>query len=389
MRSNRSWRLPPLARDAFAKQGVNNSNPPVAADIAADLNGGGLGVQITTLTELLEFRARRAPDRRAFQFIKEYEGEHRQLTYRELYRRACGVARELKACGLEGERALLLYPAGLDFIVAFFGCLLARVVAVPAYPPRKNHHAERLDAIVLDAQAAAVLTSTEALERIENVVSPQSTLRRLPWLATDALQEVDSQGLDLAAPDSSSLAFLQYTSGSTGHPKGVVLTHGNLMANLARIAEGFGTSDTDICVSWLPLYHDMGLIGGILQPLYAGIDTTLLAPATFLQRPFSWLQALSGTKATISGGPNFAYELCAARVTDEQLSQLDLSHWEVAFNGAEPVRAATLDRFARRFARCGFRREAFYPCYGMAESTLLVSGGRRTHPSSLRRVSAG
>jgi 8-amino-7-oxononanoate synthase len=343
--------------------------------------------QIATLTELLEFRASDTPHRPAFRFLAEGGTLDGELTYAGLFERAAGVAAELVDRRLAGQRALLLYPAGLDFIVAFFGCLLARVVAVPAYPPRKNHHATRLDAIVGDAEASIVLTTRGTIGRLERIVACDSRLHSLPWVATDQLLPALLGDLGGGEAHGSTLAFLQYTSGSTGDPKGVMLTHANLMSNLAHIAQGFGTSASDVSVSWLPLYHDMGLIGGILQPLYAGIDTTLLAPATFLQRPFSWLKAVSERGATISGGPNFAYELCTSRISDEQLSQLDLSHWQIAFNGAEPVRESTLEAFARRFAPCGFRREAFYPCYGLAEATLMVTGGRRLGPLRSRSFS--
>lgn len=340
---------------------------------------------LTTLAQVLTHRAEESPTRLAFRWGIDPQVA-RELTYRELYDQARGVALELQRRGLQGERALLLYPSGLDFIVAFFGCLLAGVVAVPAYPPRKNRHAERLSAIVNDARAAILLSTGDSLARIEGVTDSNSLLRIIPWLATDQLP-ADLQGaFEAPAIDSQTLAFLQYTSGSTGEPKGVKLTHGNLMANLTRIAQGFGTSAVDISVTWLPLYHDMGLIGGILQPIFAAIETTLLAPAQFLQRPLTWLEAISSTGATISGGPNFAYELCVDRISEEELDQLDLSRWEVAFNGAEPIRAATLQRFAQRFARCGFKAEAFYPCYGLAEGTLIVSGGRRATRYATRQI---
>ncbi len=351
--------------------------PPGKGSVAAGPGANDpIASDLTTLAELLAFRANESGDRLAFRFVAD-GSEARTLSYGELYWQARGVATELQQRGLTGERALLLYPAGLDFIVAFFGCLLAGVVAVPAYPPRKNRHTERIAAIVADADARILLSTSESLARIESLVAPDSMLRAMSRLATDTMASDAAQVWQPHSLKDDRLAFLQYTSGSTGQPKGVMLTHGNLMANLARIASGFETSQRDVLVSWLPLYHDMGLIGGVLQPVYSAIETTLLAPAQFLQRPLIWLQTISDMGATISGGPNFAYELCLHRIADDQLGELDLSHWEVAFNGAEPIRAATLERFASRFARCGFRRETFYPCYGLAEATLLVSGGNR------------
>jgi acyl-CoA synthetase (AMP-forming)/AMP-acid ligase II len=181
-------------------------------------------------------------------------------------------------------------------------------------------------------------------------------------------------------------AFLQYTSGSTSQPKGVIVSHGNLMHNEQLIQQAFDQSESSVIVGWLPLYHDMGLIGNVLQTLYVGARCVLLSPAAFLQSPFMWLQAISLAKATTSGGPNFAYDLCVRKVSEEQRAQLDLSSWKVAFNGAEPIRPATLKRFAKVFASCGFKPEAFHPCYGLAEATLFVSGKRAAFRKSSRLV---
>ena len=276
---------------------------------------------------------------------------------------------------MEGERALLLYPSGLDFVAAFFGCLYAGVTAVPAYPPRRNRNMARIDAIANDAEAKIALTTFEVLERVQTMIADTPALQRIRWRATD--QWDDEQADQWRRPDvhGDTLAFLQYTSGSTGTPKGVMLTHSNLMHNSAMITYAFEHSRSGSGCFWLPLYHDMGLIGGILQPLYMGRPNTLLSPTHFLQKPVRWLQAISQSGSTISGGPNFAYDLCAEKVTPEQKRTLDLSRWSLAFNGAEPVRAETIDRFSKAFAECGFRREAFYPCYGLAEATLIVTGG--------------
>jgi 8-amino-7-oxononanoate synthase len=329
----------------------------------------------SNLVDLVRHRATHQAQDRAFTYLVDGETEEIHLSYSELDRQARTIAARLQALGLEGERALLLYPAGLDFITAFIGCLYAGVVAVPAYPPRRNRSLSRIQAIVDDAQAKIALTTFQVWERVQGVLDQSPDLRKIEWLCTDQLPP-DGQD-DWHTPDvhGDTLAFLQYTSGSTGTPKGVVLTHANLMHNSASIAYAFEHTRSGSGVFWLPSYHDMGLIGGILQPLYIGQANVLLSPMSFLQKPYRWLKAISRYRSTISGGPNFAYDLCVRKITPEQRDTLDLSRWSLAFNGAEPVQAETIEQFSKMFAPCGFRPEAFYPCYGMAESTLIVSGG--------------
>jgi 8-amino-7-oxononanoate synthase/acyl carrier protein len=330
--------------------------------------------------ELLRHRARHQGDSRGYLFLVDGESEEAELTYAELDRQARAIAAWLQSHGLEGERALLLFPAGFEFIAAFFGCLYAGVVAVPAYPPRMNRSLDRIHAIANDARAQVALTTAAVLERIQPLLKETPELERLTWLATDAPPPgIENRWQDPSA-EGDTLAFLQYTSGSTGTPKGVMLSHSNLLHNCALIAHAFEHTHTLNAVFWLPSYHDMGLVGGILAPLYQGAPNVLMSPMAFLQRPFRWLQAISRHKATTSGGPNFAYDLCIRKITPEQRAQLDLSSWNIAFNGAEPVRSETLDRFAEMFEPCGFRREAFYPCYGLAEATLIVSGGYKARP---------
>ncbi|HWP45778.1 MAG TPA: fatty acyl-AMP ligase [Candidatus Limnocylindrales bacterium] len=357
--------------------------------------------EISTLVDLLRLRALQQPQQKAYTFLVDGEGEELQISYEELDRKARMIGGWLQNAGVTGERALLLYPPGLEYITAFFGCLYAGVIAVPAYPPRFNRSMSRLQAIAEDAQATVALTTKSILSRIGCWLDPTPLLKNLHWIITDTLdaltplqlylgQTLDSIQQDEPLPDlqetlaeawqnpaidGNALAFLQYTSGSTGVPRGVRLTHGNLLYNLTLIHQCFGHTPKSRGVIWLPPYHDMGLAGGILQPLYGGFPVTLMSPFAFLQRPFRWLQAISRTRATTSGGPNFAYDFCVQKITPEQRATLDLSCWEVAFNGAEPVRAETLDRFVEAFEPCGFRREAFYPCYGLAEATLIVSGG--------------
>ncbi|HEX8352320.1 MAG TPA: condensation domain-containing protein, partial [Pyrinomonadaceae bacterium] len=273
------------------------------------------------------------------------------------------------------------------YVAAFFGCLYAGVVAVPAYPPRLNRTLARLQSVIADASPVAALTTPETLARIEPLVEGNADLLRLRWLALDGRDDDAAADWRTPAGDGDTLAFLQYTSGSTAAPKGVMVSHGNLLHNQRMIQAAFRQTEQSVVVGWLPLYHDMGLIGNMLQPLYLGARGILMSPVAFLQRPFIWLEAVSRFRATTSGGPNFAYELCVRKVTAEQRATLNLSSWDVAFNGAEPVRAETLERFAATFAASGFRREAFQPCYGLAEATLLVTGRRRAEAPTLKRVS--
>ncbi|NEO37006.1 MAG: fatty acyl-AMP ligase [Moorea sp. SIOASIH] len=333
------------------------------------------------LVELLRYRALTQPDQIAYTFLEKGEKETDLLTYQVLDQRSRAIASQLQSLGATGERALLVYPPGIDFIAAFFGCLYAGVIAVPAYPPpRRSYNLSRLLAIASDAEALFALTTTSLLTELTSRFAQHPALGRLHLLATNKCDR--DQGLDWSEPtlDSSNLAFLQYTSGSTGTPKGVMVSHGNLLHNQRMVKHAFGHSEQTIFVGWLPLFHDMGLIGNVLQPLYLGIPCILLSPLAFLQMPIRWLKAISRYKATTSGGPNFAYDLCIRKVKPEQLATLDLSSWDVAFTGAEPVRAETLEQFAAKFGPCGFRKEAFYPCYGMAEATLFVSGGLKTEP---------
>jgi acyl-CoA synthetase (AMP-forming)/AMP-acid ligase II len=275
---------------------------------------------------------------------------------------------------------MLLYPPGLDFIATFFGCQYAAVVAVPAYPPRMNRAPTGIQAIAADAGATVALTSDAVLERIGPLIDRTADLNALRWLSTDGPERGYEREWRRPEITGDTLAFLQYTSGSTGTPKGVMLSHSNLLHNSALIAYAFEHTRSSSGVFWLPSYHDMGLIGGILQPLYVGRPNVLMPPMAFIQKPFRWLQAISRYRGTTSGGPDFAFDLCVRKITPSERATLDLSSWTVAFSGAEPVRAETLDRFAGTFAPCGFRPEAFYPCYGLAEATLLVSGGYKTAP---------
>jgi amino acid adenylation domain-containing protein/non-ribosomal peptide synthase protein (TIGR01720 family) len=327
-----------------------------------------------TIVEILRRRAEVRPSDSAFSYLPDGPAQARSLTYGELEARAHAIASHLVEEGFRGERVLLLYPVGLEFVEAFFGCLLAGVVAVPAPPPRGSRNLARLGAIAADAAARAALSPSSLLSRYLESSSSHPALNRLRWVATDLLAAgAPSRLADFSHPPES-VAYLQYTSGSTSEPKGVMIQHANIMANSEEIRLGFRHSRESRSLSWLPHFHDMGLVDGILQPVYSGFPAVLMSPASFLQTPARWLEAIARHRITHSGGPNFAYDLCSRRI-DPDPATLDLRTWAVAYNGAEPVRAETLERFAERFAPCGFRREAFYPAYGLAEATLKVSGG--------------
>lgn len=341
-----------------------------------------------TLVELLRLRAQHQSEKRAYVFLLDGESEASEWTYGQLDQKARKIAAWLQANTNQGDRALLLHPPGLDYIAAFFGCLYAGVVAVPIYPPRLNSRPmPRLRAIVADAQATVALVTGNILDSLEQRFAAMPDLAALRWLAVDKLLPQGESEWQYPAVSGDDIAFLQYTSGSTAAPRGVIITHNNVLHNLSLICQAFECTSDEEAVIWLPPYHDMGLIGGILTPLYYGYPVTLISPTAFLQKPFRWLQAISQNRATHSGGPNFAYELCVEQITAEQRATLDLRSWTIAFNGAEPIRHATITRFSETFAPCGFRPEAFYPCYGLAEATLFVTGGVKNDPPRTHVVS--
>ena len=342
----------------------------------------------SNLVDLLRHRVRHQADAVAFTWLVDGENEQVDLGYRELDREARAIAAWLQSKHLSGERALLCYPPGLEFVSAFFGCLYAGVVAVPVYPPRRNQLHNRIQAIAEDAEARVALTTDAVLKRIRPLVERTPSLRGLQWLASCHVPAGMEEQWEAPKVFGDTLAFLQYTSGSTGRPKGVTLSHANLMHNSALIAHCFEHTRSGMGVFWLPSYHDMGLIGGILQPLFIGRPNVMMAPMAFLQRPYRWLAAISRFGGTTSGGPNFAYDLCVRKISPKERATLDLRSWQVAFNGAEPVHAETLDRFCEAFGPCGFRPEAFYPCYGLAEATLIVSGGYPRQPPTVRAFDA-
>ncbi len=334
------------------------------------------GPRVATLAEALRLRAALTPERRAYTFLADGEEEAGHLDYRQLDERARAIAAALRRTCAVGDRALLLYPPGLDFVAAFFGCLYAGVIAVPAYPPRSPRMLPRLQSILEDSAPAVAMSTSAASARVAGWLAKEG-VAALSWLATDEIPgAAAAEWRDPELPGEA-LAFLQYTSGSTSTPKGVMVSHGNLAHNQRVIQAACGHSEESVFVSWLPLYHDLGLIGNLLQATWVGAPCVLMSPVAFLQNPSRWPRAVSRYRGTTSGGPTFAYELCLRKVPAAERERLDLSCWKIAFNGAEPVRASTLARFAEAFAPSGLRRQALYPCYGLAEATLMVSGGRQ------------
>jgi acyl-CoA synthetase (AMP-forming)/AMP-acid ligase II len=329
---------------------------------------------VRSFKDILRNRAAECPDDPVFGQWGEGKVDA-WISFSQLDTRARAIAARLQTANAAGARVLLLYPPGMEYIAAFYGCLYANVIAVPAYPPdpaRLDRTLPRLRAIVADAQATIVLTTRALHAMFASVSEHAPDLARLRWVTSDDAQDAHAwRDFDGQEDD---VAFLQYTSGSTGSPKGVTLTNRNLLANNQVIQHAHVYSRATRMVTWLPPYHDMGLIGSILQPVYTGFSCVHMSPTQFLFKPIRWLEAITATRATSSGAPNFAFDLCSAKVRSEQKAQLDLSSWDLAYCGAEPVRADTLERFAHSFAGCGFQKRAFYPCYGLAEGTLIVTG---------------
>ncbi|MCP4137564.1 MAG: fatty acyl-AMP ligase [bacterium] len=345
----------------------------------------------STFIELLDDRVAIHPTKQAYTFLN-FSGNTRSeetFTYEELYKKVLAIASFLQEHQGISQRALLFFPPGLEYITAFLGCLFAGVIAVPLYPPLSVKMAPRLKTIASDSQAEIVLTTHSIMNSI--ISNPKinvhfEDLGKLTWLPTDTIEDSgirDYRHIDLTGD---SIAFLQYTSGSTANPKGVMVSHGNLLHNEKLIYDNFQHTFQSRLVSWLPPYHDMGLIGVILQALYGGLSAVLFSHFDFIQKPYRWLQTISEYKGTTSGGPNFSYDLCARKITPEEREKLDLSTWSVAFNGAEPVRHDTIERFSKTFSSCGYQPETTYPCYGLAEGTLIVSGGDKQCSPVIKEV---
>lgn len=358
------------------------------------------------IVELLEESALNKPDFEEFTFLNfEKDSIIRDtLSFSQLAQRAKSVASTIQKNSKKGDRVLLIYQPGIDFIIAFYACLYSGTIATPVYPPYSKELTSKLEKIIKIAKPKLILSTKAITEKIkmlgyvrlaEGIPVIRDLARyfgghtynsakelilidftKFKWIVTD-LNVDNSHHFEPINIEPDNLAFLQFTSGSTEQPKGVMLSHGNVLENLSYIHKGFSIKKDDSLVLWLPPYHDMGLIGGLLTPLMSGYPITLLSPIAFLQEPKRWLETISNTKATLSGGPNFAYDLCVKKVKEEDLENVNLESWEVAFVGAEPVRPNSLENFYKKFAPAGFKRNAFYICYGLAEATLMVTGDQR------------
>lgn len=327
------------------------------------------------IVEILLHHAQTAPERPAYRFFQGSSLQPDTLTFGDVRRHAAALAARLQADGLTGRSALLVSKSQKHFVVAFYACLLAGVVVVPTAPPRRSALRGRLDLLARDADVRALLSDVdEMLADADAIIGRPTRVFDLRSCVADADVDALAAAWTLPALTPESLAFLQYTSGSTGDPKGVMVGHGNLMANCTVIRPAMDWNRDTSILTALPLFHDMGLVGGVLESMFIGCVANCMPPAEFVQYPERWLQLISKYGITISGGPNFMYDLASRVVTDEQLAGVDLSGWRVAFCGAEPIRASTVRRFTERFAGVGFRPESFFPCYGMAEATLYISG---------------
>ncbi|MBI5815644.1 MAG: amino acid adenylation domain-containing protein [Nitrospinae bacterium] len=336
-------------------------------------------MKFSSITEVLSWRASRNGDKTAFTFLHEGKTPERSITFRQLDEQACALATTLKDLGAEGERALLIYPAGIEFVVAFMGCLYAGVIAVPLPPPdsaRLKRSLPRLNLVAEDSGAKFVLCLGNMAQTLESSLVDYKWLKSMRLIATDGLGMAGQTGFKgAAAPEG--IAYLQYTSGSTSDPKGVIVRHENIMANSMCVQRMWSYSEESVSLVWMPNFHDYGLVDGIIQPIFSGASSYLMSPMAFLKNPLRWVEAVSRFGVTNSGGPNFAFEYCAAKITPEKKAGLDLSRWKVAHCGAEPIRKVTVDSFTKEFSICGFDSRSFYAGYGLAEATLMVTTKRR------------
>ncbi|MFF3517864.1 fatty acyl-AMP ligase [Streptomyces sp. NPDC002573] len=347
--------------------------------------------EVHTLPDALRVRSEKQPDETAYVFLRDGEEPDATLTYRELHDAACARAAAFGAAGLRGANAVLLYPSGLEFVRTLLGCMYGSVTAAPVQVPRRREGIRRLRRIADDAGTTTVLTTAEVRDEMHERFGRSPELAGLTLLATDDPGVVRDGAADLAvpAPGPDDIALLQYTSGSTGDPKGVMVSHANFLANVAETDELWPCEPDGTVVNWLPLFHDMGMLFGVVMPLWAGIPSYLMAPESFIRRPARWLEAIARFGGTHAAAPSFAYELCARAAAEGKTDQVgDLSRWRVAANGAEPVRWRTVQAFTAAFAPHGFRPRAMCPGYGLAENTLKATGDSQDREPTVLWVSA-
>ncbi len=334
----------------------------------------------STLVNLLRQRAKFCPHKIAYTFLENGEKESGSFTYQQLDCKAKAIATYLQSCISPGDRSILIYTQELEFIAAFFGCLYAGVIAIPTPAPEASNlkrSLPRLLSIIEDSKAAAILTTTSLQSQLINYFAEFEINQQIRCYATDTRAEKLSEKWSEPLINTDTIAYLQYTSGSTSTPKGVILTHKNLICHLADLQQAGGYDNNSITVTWMPYFHDYRLVEGLLEPLYNGTPCYLMSPFAFIKKPFYWLQAISRYKATHSQAPNFAYDYCVRKITEEQREKLYLRSWQAAGNGAEPINPEVMKRFCKTFASCGFRFDAFAPAYGLAEATLAVTISRK------------
>lgn len=331
--------------------------------------------RFSDLVEMLETQSKIYGSRKMFCFLEDGENESDSKSFTEIQRSAKALAVELSKSANAGDRVLLLFPAGIDFVAGLFGCFYSGLVAVPAYPPRKNRSFRRFEAIVRNCDPKVILTTRKIYHDIQKNYKDEDILVNANYVVYEDVDPGNAGQWKKPEITPQSLALLQYTSGSTGTPDGVMLTHRNILVNSAFIQKAFGHTDRSVGVNWLPPYHDMGLIGVLIQPIYVGFFNVIMPPSAFLLRPVNWLKAIGKYKATTAGGPNFALEHCVDRIKPEDKDTVDLTSVRPLFCGAEPVRKNTLERFTDFFKDHGMTADKIYPCYGLAESVLIVTGG--------------
>lgn len=327
--------------------------------------------------ELMDERVAKQGEQVAFVFLDEEGQAADTLTYRELDQRVRALAYRLTCESTVGDRALLLHPPGLDYVVSFYACLYAGVIGIPLFPPQRSR-IDHIDEVARDSRAGIVLSTSTVLSAMEEL-NGDTYVESLPRIPVDVI-EATAGALPELIPRAADIGYLQYTSGSTSVPKGVIITHGMMLQQCDELGRSWGVDSGSTVVSWLPHFHDFGQVSGVLLPVYVGIRAVLMAPATFVKNPIRWLSAVSTYRGTHSGAPNFAFDLCVDKTTPQQRAPLDLSSWRVLSNGAEPVRKATLDRFQETFLPHGLRPTAVTPGYGLAEATLKVSSGTEFAP---------